>query len=137
MTRAPAASQSRLFTTLVGTLLIGALAGCSGGAGHPTESLPKGFPTAVPVATTSVVSSEKAGDAWAVKVKVDGDKGQQAALQKLKDKGFVVIGTSGANSADRTYSLANSSYSVRIGFERSKGDHFVTYGVSARGTGAK
>lgn len=67
-------------------------------------------------------------------MKVSDEGAQQSALQGLKDSGFTVIGSSGASSSDRVYSLANGTYSVRLSFATVGENRTVTYGVSPRTT---
>jgi hypothetical protein len=112
-------------------LLLTALAGCAA-TGPAAASLPTDFPTAIPLASSSITDADALGSSWTAKVSVDGAKGQAAALEKLRDKGFAVIGASGATASDRTYSLANANYSVRLGFEKSEHGYFVSYTVSER-----
>jgi hypothetical protein len=124
----------RLAGVVAALLLVMLLAGCASGVDEPQVALPKGFPSsAVPIAAESVVKASASGSAWNVTVRVDGEGGQQAVLTKLKDAGFVVIGESGSTSEDQTYSLADSKWSVRLGFGQSADDYYtVTYGVSER-----
>lgn len=121
--------RHRLLAALAGALVVTALAGCTPTA---SVSLPKGFPTAVPVASQELTASGKTGAAWNVTVKVADAAAQQAALTKLTTKGFAVIGSAGAGDR-KSYSLADATYSVRVGFERDGDDYLVTYGVAPRG----
>jgi hypothetical protein len=129
----PRSVIARLAGVAVALLLALVLAGCASGVDQPQVALPKGFPSsAVPIAAESVVEASASGSAWNVTVGVDGEGGQLAVLTKLKNAGFVVIGESGSTSEDQTYSLADSKWSVRLGFGQSGDDYTVTYGVSER-----
>jgi hypothetical protein len=129
----PASMVTRLIGLVAAFILVLLLAGCASGIDQPQVALPKGFPSsAVPIAAESVVKASASGSAWNVTVGVDGEGGQLAVLTKLKNAGFVVIGESGSTSEDQTYSLANSKWSVRLGFGQSGDEYTVTYGVSER-----
>jgi hypothetical protein len=111
-----------------------AAAGCtsdSHSTAHPI-ALPSDFPTSIPLASRDVKSSDTSGRAWITTVNVDDPDAQQAALKKLTDKGFTVIGSSGAKPSDSVYSLADASYSIRLGFGAKGGAYTVTYSVAPR-----
>ncbi|MFF1574588.1 hypothetical protein ACFVWR_17745 [Leifsonia sp. NPDC058292] len=130
-TKARTTPAARVLAALSGIAVVIALAGCTGGV--ETVDLTKGFPaSAVPIAEGDIIASAKSGVAYNATVQVEDEKAQQAALSQLKKKGFVVIGTSAATNST-AYSLASAEYSVRLGFEKSKGTYSVTYGVSPRG----
>lgn len=82
--------------------------------------------------TDPVTAAHKAGASWRVTVSVDGEEGQRRALKTLTDSGFIVIGKSGSTSSDRTYSLANKDYSIRLGFVKDDTGYAVSYGVASR-----
>lgn len=128
ITRTPAAMAG---AALAAALL---LSGCSNApAPGPTATghgLPSGFPTAVPVAQPVESGSHDRGS-WRARSVVADSEAQQKALKKLEAAGFVVIGQTG-DGDERTYSLADGTYSVRLGFERDGDDYVVTYGVSPR-----
>lgn len=109
--------------------LVAALTGCTGGA--QPEPLPSGFPTSIPLISEEITDADTMGKAWTATVKVAGEDEQKAALKKLTDKGFVVIGESGKGST-KTYSLANDKYSVRLGFGKNDDGYTVSYTIARR-----
>lgn len=111
-----------------GALLLAGLTGCT--ATPPADKLPEGFPTSVPVVQPVDSGSQQTGS-WQVRSTVADRDAQTAALKKLTDAGYTVIGELDTKTG-KTYSLANSSYSIRLGFEHVDGTYAVTYGVSAR-----
>ncbi len=101
---------------------------------NPAEIAPKDFPSAdVPLISGSSPTFNRYGAMWDVSIAADRDDGLQPALQALLDKGFQVIGKSDPATDDlMTYSLASSSYSVRLGYRKTNDDFFVTYGIAKR-----
>lgn len=127
-------TRGRNRTTLAlfgGSLVVAViLTGCTGGA--TPEPLPSGFPTSVPLISEQIQESDTMGAGWTVTVTVAGEDEQEAALAQLEKKGFVVIGESGADASDKTYSLANDEYSVRLGFGKTDAGYTVTYTIAGR-----
>jgi hypothetical protein len=128
-------------TALAVAAIVGIVIHYSGGGtsgGSSARVLPDGFPAAVAVAVVSgpVADSVKIGSEWSLTIKVADAKAQDAALQLLKAKGYVVVGeNAGTTPATRVYSLANSQYSVRLAYATVGGSPAVTYAVAARQSG--
>lgn len=106
------------------------LTGCAGGA--TPEPLPSGFPTSVPLVSERVVAADAMGAGWTAIVKVSGEDEQKASLEQMTDEGFAVIGESGSDAADKTYSLANEKYSVRLAFGQNDDGYTVGYTIAQR-----
>ncbi len=86
----------------------------------------------VPLAVGTSSPVIKTGSMWNLSVAVDNEDAQRAALSALLDKGFQVIGQSDPASADVSYSLADPTYSVRLGFRKTDNNFSVAYGVAKR-----
>ncbi len=124
---------------LVGIALIVTLSGCVGGSSvSQSTAVVSGFPSEqVPLAPGDVTDSSKTGAIWNVTVAVADTGAQSDALQSLKDKGFVVIGSSGTSDANRVYSLATGDHLVRLSYGTLDNRPTVTYGVSTRDNSGK
>jgi|GEM_PF-3948442 len=115
---------------LSGFLLALLLAACSGnGASSP----PPDFPSAdVPLAPGSLSAFKKTGVVWDVSVAVGSEDEQRAALTLLLERGFTIIGQSDSASSEVSYSLANPSYAIRLGYDTATDDRQITYRVVQR-----
>ena len=119
------------FAILGGTLaLVATLTGCTGTA--KPAPLPSGFPTSIPLISNQVKEADTMGKAWTATVTVGSEADQKAALTKLTDNGFVVIGQSGAKAGSTSYSLADQTYSVRLGFGKNDAGYTVSYTIARR-----
>lgn len=100
-------------TSAVGAvLLLGiALTGCSAG-GNP--DVPEGVPTSVATVQGEVSNKASSSDTnWSYSVEVADKEAQDAAISKLKDNGFKVIGEN-EQDGTRTYALTNKKEKVNV-----------------------
>jgi hypothetical protein len=108
------------------TLLFGgALAGCTA-----TDSgLPEGLPDSFQVATGEVANAVTTGeDGWSFSVTVNDANAQEAAVDKLTDDGYKVIGENEADGV-KTYALSNGEINATVVLSTNGDDHLVVYNV--------
>lgn len=104
------------------------VAGCSSSVAMP-EDFPSGD---VPLYSQKLTDASGEGSTWNLTLKGGGEE-MDAALQKLEDAGFTVIGES-LSDVGSTYSLTSGTYNVRLGLTADGKD--LTYGVATSAASA-
>ncbi|GAA3589234.1 hypothetical protein GCM10022198_11350 [Klugiella xanthotipulae] len=108
------------------TLLAGgALAGCTAA----DSGLPEGLPASFPAAEGEVSNAVTTGDnGWSFSVAVKDAAAQKAAVTRLTDNGYTVIGESEAGGIT-TYSLSNDTINATLVLSKPADDYLVVYNL--------
>ncbi|MFC4224362.1 hypothetical protein [Lysinibacter cavernae] len=103
----------------------GALAGCT----STDSGLPEGMPSGFKAATGEVSNAVTTGDnGWSFSVTVSDAEAQDAAIKRLTDDGYEIIGENEAGDT-RTYSLSNGEINATVVLSTNGDDRLVIYNL--------
>lgn len=116
------------FRTTAAALILAAglaLTGCSG----PAPGLPEGLPAGFQLAPGEVSNAVTAADNnWSFSVQVEDEEAQRAAVQRLTDAGYRVLGEN-ETATGTTYSLSDDRINATLVLTQQDDRHLVIYNL--------